>query len=553
MSALLLLLNIEKAISFSLKPRIKTFPSAERAYEEYCRYHSGQAAVTSTTEIECWLLPRLSAHRYPSSTTRLYGGTEQELEATTIIINPNEKQISNGAAVVNGHGAILSSTGVDAHSALNGSSLANGHAFTNGHSVTSTTPDSLMKMQDEDVPRPTENGGFSHTAASKAKIAAANKGKTPWNKGRNRSPETKARIAAGVRAKNRERFLQKLKDIGVTEEEYEAKKKEERQIKEAERRSRRTEKGGYRPTEETKAKISRILKEKFAKGEIKPRNVDPSKVRRGFTHTAETRAKISESLKRRWADDEDYRERMKESSMKANSGMDTRNKISTSLKKKWQDPEFRALMLDKFSTRENNIDYGQSHREKISRAMKAKWKDPEYREKTLKSISRRQTQPKRERPAKKVSAKKAKLRKAKGATKKSDGVTMLEPLEPLTEAPKKKKRKVAKRKKAVRILEKGEEATAVAAKPKKKNAAIKKTAARTKQSKPKEPDGSVNRLKEERRDLFDLLYGDEDHDNGPEDGDDYDYDDDEMKPTSAMFSLEDEDLDSFDPYGLDDY
>ena len=156
-------------------------------------------------------------------------------------------------------------------------------------------------VNSEDIPRPTEAGGYSHTSASKAKISAANKGKTPWNKGKARSEEVKQRIAEGVRRKNRERFLLKLQEMGITEEEYEAKKKEERRIKDAERRARKTENGGYRPTEETKAKISKILKEKFANGEIKKREYK-GPFRKGFTHSEETRAKISQTLKKKWAE-----------------------------------------------------------------------------------------------------------------------------------------------------------------------------------------------------------------------------------------------------------
>ena len=51
-----------------------------------------------------------------------------------------------------------------------------------------------------------------------------------------------------------------------------------------------------------------------------------------------------------------------------------------------------------------------------------------------------------------------------------------------------------------------------------------------------EPDGSINRLREERRDLYDLLYGDDS--SGSED---------------ALMDLGDENLDTFDPYGLDDF
>jgi len=268
--------------------------------------------------------------------------------------------------------------------------LGTDHRATNNHTG---IPLFLLSEDDDDddVPRPTENGGYTHTAQSKAKISAANKGKTPWNKGMNRPEDVKARIAAGVRSRNRERFLQKLQDMGVTEEEYEEQKKQERRRRDAERRARRTENGGYRPTNETRQKISKILKEKYAAGEIKPRTVDASKVRRGFTHSPETRAKISESLKKRWATDPEYRAKMKEKTMVANTDESIRKKIAETLRQKWQDPEFRAQMMSKFTNRKRSPGVvNEDHRQKISAAMKAKWQDEEYRQKTLQSIAKRQ-------------------------------------------------------------------------------------------------------------------------------------------------------------------
>mmetsp|Transcript_1990 Transcript_1990/g.5278 ORF Transcript_1990/g.5278 Transcript_1990/m.5278 type:complete len:663 (-) Transcript_1990:1420-3408(-) len=440
-----------------------------------------------------------------------------------------------------------------------------------------------------DVPQPTANGGYSHTKASRAKISAANKGKTPWNKGKARSPEVKARIAAGVRARNRQVFLQKLEDMGVTEEEYEAKKKEERRIKEAERRSRRTANGGYRPTEETKKKISRILKEKHAKGEVKQRaKLDPNKVRRGFTHSEETRRKISESLKKRWQNDEEFQEMMKES---FTNREDVRRKISESLKKKWQDPEFRSGMMDKISKRKSGKDamsYDKDHRKKISEAMKRKWQDSTYREKTLTSIKKSAETRKASNPKRKPKASGSKS-SASVAKSKAPGV---EEVKPMTagDIPKrktKKKRVVRKRapaKKAIKVDKianantggtETEEVPAVTAvrKPRTQPDKVKGVTSSTKTSsagvssvvdadgpaptkekkkKKKEKDGSVTRLREERRDLFDLLYGDEDEMNDGEDGN--------VGKLLADSSTDrgdilfgDEDLDAFDPYGLDDY
>jgi len=161
--------------------------------------------------------------------------------------------------------------------------------------LTATTP-----TEKEDVPKPTEAGGHSHTKASKLKISMANKGKVPWNKGKARSEETRLRIAEGVRRRNRENFLKKIADMGMTEEEYEQEKKEKRRIKDAERRARKTKNGGYTPTEETRKKISMILKEKHARGEVAKRKYN-GPFRKGFTHSEETKEKIRQSLKKKWA------------------------------------------------------------------------------------------------------------------------------------------------------------------------------------------------------------------------------------------------------------
>ena len=154
---------------------------------------------------------------------------------------------------------------------------------------------------EDDVPKPTSNGGYTHTASSKAKISEANRGKTPWNKGRKRSAEDKARISAGVKARNREKLLKKIADMGMTEEEYNAKLEEDKRRIAEEKAKRRTAKGGYIPTAETKAKISKILLEKHKNGEIKKRSrASSSATRKGKKHSEETKKKISMSLKARW-------------------------------------------------------------------------------------------------------------------------------------------------------------------------------------------------------------------------------------------------------------
>ena len=436
-----------------------------------------------------------------------------------------------------------------------------------------------VNKEDADVPRPTANGGFSHTKSSRAKISAANKGKTPWNKGKPRSPEVKARIAAGVRAKNRRVFLQKLEDMGMTEEQYEAKKKEDRRVKEADRRARRTANGGYRPTEETKKKISRILKEKHAKGEVKPRSrTDPNKVRKGFTHSEETRKKISQSLRKRWQDDEGFQKKMKES---FNSRENVRKRISESLKKKWQEPEFRRDMMEKMSKRKSGKDamnYDKEHRKKISEAMKRKWQDASYREKTLSSIQKSaKTRKVTTTPSKSKTSATAKRKK------KSSGIEELKPITRTDVSKRKatKKRVTRKRSSTKKVIKDvdgdiDDDVTLVkvARKPKTQRSKVKGVNLSTstptsinlssedtiplekekkkKKKKKKEKDGSVTRLREERRDLFDLLYGDEDDMNDDDDGDTGKLLSD-SSPDRVDILLGDEDLDAFDPYGLDDY
>jgi NUMOD3 motif len=508
---------------------------------------------------------------------------------------------------------------------------------------------------DEDVPRPTENGGYSHTQASRAKISAANKGKTPWNKGVQRPEEVKARIAAGVRAKNRERFLLKLQGMGITEEEYEEQKRKDRNAKEAERRSRRTDKGGYRPTEETKRKISEILKQKFAKGEIKPRFIQPVHVRRGFTHSEETRQKISDSLRRRWATDAEYRAKMVEMSNRVNSSEDVRRKISDSLKQKWQsDDEFRLEMLTKIASRKPRMDshegthgghtYTDDHRARISAAMKAKWQDADYREKTLQALaSRRVASPSnpvagkavaRKDRANTLTAGNVSERKvsgtvqnqkliaksigiaapsSRGTTVKTpkppklvldDGAGAIRPVQPKTSSLRKEMPLVQIARTDVfdarnKSFSSVGDAIGVNRKIMTTNPneiSISKVAKRLKDSEPgvlvdesrktlgpvnetkmskgtTPPDastnaGSVDLLKAERRDLYDLLYGDDDRNEEDE------YDDVvAMKPfhvnenvdalssgkssgttlSSMLSQLDDENLDTFDPYGLDDF
>ena len=515
-----------------------------------------------------WQKPNNSIQSIPCSLTTLFDSTtEYSVDMPTSTPSDSATpRFSNGVSGMN--------------NSTNGQSTTIELGYVNGAASRYSTPPTPF-----DIAMPTANGGYSHTTASKAKISAANKGKTPWNKGRQRSPEERARIAAGVRAKNRERFLKKLADMGVTEEEYEAQKKEERRKKDAERRARKTANGGYSPTQETRQKISKILKEKYASGAIKRKTVDPSKVRRGFTHSEETRKKISETLKKRWATDEEYREKMKQKTYNTNTSAETRQKISETLKQKWQDPEFREQMLEKMATQRNhgNQSLGESHREKISQAMKARWQDADYRQKVIDSMARkRKVNPPRQKakaikPALKATNSKA-VRKPGVATLPTTGeiddmsnsvetapeqidLGGIRPVAPLA-TPRKavKKRKVKKNSSVKKSVSKVKKKKASKKKKKAAGPSMEKndimgmlddddddldlmlndSEKPSKKGTGEKNNGSVDLLREERRDLYDLLYGE----------------DDQVKSNNklaSVFNLGDENLDTFDPYGLEDF
>jgi hypothetical protein len=444
-------------------------------------------------------------------------------------------------------------------------------------------PSTTDNKTDLDVPQPTAAGGFTHTQSSKAKISAANKGKTPWNKGKTRSDEVKARIAEGVRRKNRERFLAKLQSEGITEEEYEQQKKEKRRRAEAERRARRTAAGGYKPTEETKRKISTVLKEKYASGELKRKPRDPTSIRKGFKHTEETKAKIAETLRRKWAEDEEYRNFMTQRTIvngDVRNSSSVRERIAETLRKRWEDPEFRENMMEKFKnrTKGQSSKKAKEHREKISLAMKQKWMDEEYRKRATKGMmkQRMNAPPKLVKPV-----------PSKGAVVKK--------LDPIKKTIKKKKKKksgatTVKRKTVGDDTDaKKIDASPILAMEPLSATAEREIAKASVEVEEELPEGSIERLRKERKDLYDLLYGDDDeetHDNyielPPVEEEDVSFTSMLLKSSNTVKSrvapakiergpkpmfangdsgasqlasllADDEDLDDFDPYGLDNF
>jgi hypothetical protein len=510
---------------------------------------------------------------------------------------------------------------------VNGHSKLDLISFNNEQSDNNQQNQKLLLLDDETIPSPdiptlTANGGYTHTSSSKAKISAANKGKVPWNKGQSRSDEVKARISEGVLRRNREKFLAQLAQEGITEEQYNEQKKAERRKKDAERRARRTAKGGYKPTEETKQKISSVLKERYSSGEMKRAPRDPSTIRRGFQHTEETKAKIRESLKRKWAEDTEYRALMTNKTIASgNVGSSVRKRIAETLKKRWEDPEFRNKMMESFANRKSDSSRSKqiSHRQRISAAMKKKWMDEEYRQRATEGMAKVRGSTANNNVVKAVMPIQPKIPRERRTMDTSDtdglgGGVFVQPLEPLLpiekqtpiidrSLPPMKGNVVAKRpsnpttkkvgstkrkfKSSVNIS--GSSSRIEAVKP----ITISTTTSSTEKSSMKtEPDlqqpkrrveendheqhadGCISRMREERRDLYDLLYGDEDEDENEDhrhhsikmgkggssrtntNGESTQFSSGMIAGVSsntvaALFG-DDDDLDDFDPYGLHD-
>ena len=120
--------------------------------------------------------------------------------------------------------------------------------------------------------RLTSKGGYAHLNATRLKISKANRGNVPWNKGKNRSDEAKAKIAAGVRARNRAFLLQKLEKLGMTEEEWNEASKQVKMTRERLRRARKVnrEKGAML------AKQKREEEARLMEGDQLPEEIDQS-------------------------------------------------------------------------------------------------------------------------------------------------------------------------------------------------------------------------------------------------------------------------------------
>jgi hypothetical protein len=280
-----------------------------------------------------------------------------------------------------------------------------------------------------------------------------------------------------------------------------------------------------------------------------------------------------------------YQEKMRNLTEKT-SKTNVRSKISKTLKEKWKDPEFRQKMIDSMKDRKStasNSTKSLEYRAKISAAMKKKWQDDEYREKAISGIQKYREQL----PAKPVKTKVPSIKLAP-----APAVTALKPMTNASV----KTRKTTKRNSTAKARSTKKEDIETGSDASKKN--TKKSTVKLAQTAPQKSvnytsppeekklndDGDISRMREERRDLYDLLYGDDgDTDDDEADEDDIDsegmigsfsnsgiinvdkaeeiFNDEkriEMTASSLSFYsnsdyLEDDNLDDYDPYNLSDY
>jgi hypothetical protein len=320
-----------------------------------------------------------------------------------------------------------------------------------------------------------------------------------------------------------------------------------------------------------------VLKEKYASGELKRKPRDPTSIRKGFKHTEETKAKIAETLRRKWAEDEEYRNFMTQRTIvngDVRNSSSVRERIAETLRKRWEDPEFREGMMEKFKnrTKGQSSKKAKEHREKISLAMKQKWMDEEYRKRATKGMmkQRMNAPPKLVKPV-----------PSKGAVVKK--------LDPIKKTIKKKKKKKKRKTVGDDTDAKKIDASPILAMEPLSATAEREIAKASVEVEEELPEGSIERLRKERKDLYDLLYGDDDeetHDNyielPPVEEEDVSFTSMLLKSSNTVKSrvapakiergpkpmfangdsgasqlasllADDEDLDDFDPYGLDNF
>lgn len=95
----------------------------------------------------------------------------------------------------------------------------------NSNIIEKQTYQKLRLSSDIDYSVEKKTTGHAHSDESKAKISAANKGKVPWNLGRQHSEETKRRIAEKTKESYMKKKLAEASQLGISIEEMEKSKK----------------------------------------------------------------------------------------------------------------------------------------------------------------------------------------------------------------------------------------------------------------------------------------------------------------------------------------
>ena len=206
---------------------------------------------------------------------------------------------------------------------------------------------------------------YVHSDESRAKISAANRGKTPWNIGRKHDEETKRKIAERTREAMLRKKLEKAKALGLTLEEYDSRKDSVRKEK-----RKMQLKGGL--TEEGRRRISEAMRKRWRDPDSRASYL--SKASGSRNHTDETRARISEAIRKKWQDGV-Y-------SSKVNVSLTDEQRARRSLKMKslWEDPEYRERMRISRGKR------GDDWKAKISLSIKTLWENETYRSSVLTSL-----------------------------------------------------------------------------------------------------------------------------------------------------------------------
>jgi hypothetical protein len=203
--------------------------------------------------------------------------------------------------------------------------------------------------------------GRAHTDSSRAKISAANKGKTPWNVGKQHSEETKRRIAEKTKEAMLRRKTEKAAEMGLTIEEMDA-------LKEKEKIDKKRQAASLKPkglTADGRKRISESLKKRWEDPEYREKYSNMTRGHRA--HSNDTRARIAEKIKLKWQDAE-YRAKIVNS-----PSQEVRARISAKLKARWEDPIFREKMLQRTFERTDEW------RQLVAQKIRDKWNDPNYR------------------------------------------------------------------------------------------------------------------------------------------------------------------------------